>query len=616
MLKSSKNISNCCSFQSANYLKPPEQRKTRRLNGLQLPLHPQQIVGWLILLLLITTFIIKLLPQVNKPYNDILKYLVTIVLIIHISSHLLSLLIDPSSSKIRKQPSNIVVPEFDKTKHQHVIENGRCHLCNITISSEKKTKHCSVCNKCIDNFDHHCMWLNNCIGKRNYKFFIICIVSAIVSALISFLLSFIEIATSINYYINNQTNNTIIMDNNTTLPITPIQDNSSLIIITIVCLLSAIAAALLIHLCVFHGYITYLGITTYEYVKNKRELNNINNTTITSLTSASATTPSTMTMTMPMQNYQPTNNRQYLCLNNLNNNNYHFCNNINNSSMNSDNRNHVYICSTTNDIKNNIQNNDKRNFHLYFSYKNHEEATSIELTSQTIETNKKIVNNSIELKPSTPSPVSCCFSIIKNHNWSDRYNKNKNKNQHDSNFVNSDDKLTTTKCKTVKRIQKYLRTRLRKNTRQKKLDSNKNIKGKKNRVSPVESPDYLDLKDEEIMTIMPSVVDKKQDEEVDQRIQVSVIPQRQQITLPPLNLSTTDLSNDIIHENKIFNLPVCKRNQQQLRIRRSSFNRRPRFKISQHVTQSAQLSPIPESELSKPTSPRSPIQKKHFFPDD
>lgn len=36
------------------------------------------------------------------------------------------------------------------------------------------------CNKCVENYDHHCSWLNNCIGKRNYKPFfrlLICFIS-------------------------------------------------------------------------------------------------------------------------------------------------------------------------------------------------------------------------------------------------------------------------------------------------------------------------------------------------------------------------------------------------------------------------------------------------------
>ncbi|XP_003703773.1 DNZDHHC/NEW1 zinc finger protein 11 isoform X1 [Megachile rotundata] len=35
-----------------------------------------------------------------------------------------------------------------------------------------KAHHCRICKRCVRRMDHHCPWINNCVGERNQKYFI------------------------------------------------------------------------------------------------------------------------------------------------------------------------------------------------------------------------------------------------------------------------------------------------------------------------------------------------------------------------------------------------------------------------------------------------------------
>mgnify|MGYP001374099165 CR=1 FL=1 len=45
-----------------------------------------------------------------------------------------------------------------------------CPDCEIVRTD--RSRHCSICNKCVERFDHHCPWVNNCVGFFNQKYFL------------------------------------------------------------------------------------------------------------------------------------------------------------------------------------------------------------------------------------------------------------------------------------------------------------------------------------------------------------------------------------------------------------------------------------------------------------
>ncbi|XP_073004403.1 protein S-acyltransferase 24-like isoform X3 [Typha latifolia] len=44
-----------------------------------------------------------------------------------------------------------------------------CASCKIV--RPLRAKHCSTCDRCVEQFDHHCPWVSNCIGKKNKRDF-------------------------------------------------------------------------------------------------------------------------------------------------------------------------------------------------------------------------------------------------------------------------------------------------------------------------------------------------------------------------------------------------------------------------------------------------------------
>ena len=60
------------------------------------------------------------------------------------------------------------------------VENY-CPYC--LVKKTYRSLHCLICQICVDDFDHHCFWVGNCIGKNNYTLFFIFLVYILLNTL-------------------------------------------------------------------------------------------------------------------------------------------------------------------------------------------------------------------------------------------------------------------------------------------------------------------------------------------------------------------------------------------------------------------------------------------------
>lgn len=72
--------------------------------------------------------------------------------------------------------------------------NDYCPIC--IAKKTPATKHCILCEKCTDGFDHHCYWVNNCIGRKNIQIFIFFVLLVNINIVYNIILTIIS---KINY---------------------------------------------------------------------------------------------------------------------------------------------------------------------------------------------------------------------------------------------------------------------------------------------------------------------------------------------------------------------------------------------------------------------------------
>ncbi|KAJ1952001.1 palmitoyltransferase for Vac8p [Dipsacomyces acuminosporus] len=134
-----------------------------------------------------------------------------------------------------------------------VKDNGQPRFClKCNAPKPDRTHHCSICGRCILKMDHHCPWLNNCVGFHTQKAFLLFIFHGSLYCSTTFV-------TSVVYFLRD------FMD----LP----GDTEINVGVIILIILSGVFALCLLVFTGFHIYLLLSNLTTIEsYERNNYKI--------------------------------------------------------------------------------------------------------------------------------------------------------------------------------------------------------------------------------------------------------------------------------------------------------------------------------------------------------